>query len=375
MAETTKKTVLFCPLDWGLGHIARDLPLIREYAEHGHRVVVAASESICQWLQSEAPSIETTIFNGPVISYSKNGFSFTRMTLQLPGLLSWPKKEKTSVAKLVDIYHPHLIVSDNRYGARHPKVHSVIITHQLCIKLPRTLKWAEYPLHLLIKSLIRKFDECWIPDFPKSDSLAGELVHKYPFPENALLIGPLSRFDGPQFRGSFSSTENSVLGIISGPEPQRTIFENLLTNTFQHHKGKKSLITGKLGPTAKEMGITKNSFILPHQDTPSMAEMIRNHNLIVSRSGYSTIMDMYYLNRNVVIVPTPGQTEQEYLADYHSKKGHIKVAQDKAADLDLGILLNRVMQANHQKSSMNFRTIILPSLTNPDQPTKRTNNK
>ncbi len=308
MPEDTQKTVLFCPLDWGLGHISRDLPLIREFTKHGHRVVVAASDNICEWILSEVPSIETTTFAGPDINYSGKGFSFLRMAKQLPRLLTWLAKEKKRVTELVDLYQPHLIVSDNRYGARHQKVFSVIITHQLCIKLPRRLKWAEYSLHLFVKYLVSQFDECWVPDLPGSESLAGELVHKYSLPENALLIGPLSRFDRLAPPAYSIPSGNLILGIISGPEPQRNIMESLLKKALNHHIGEKTLITGKL-KTDEEKNTTTLTTI-PHQPTPKMIKLINNHNLIISRSGYSTIMDMYYLKRNIVLVPTPGQTEQ-----------------------------------------------------------------
>jgi uncharacterized protein (TIGR00661 family) len=373
MPEKTQQTVLFCPLDWGLGHISRDLPLIREFAKHGHRVVVAASDIICQWIQNEAPSIETTPFDGPDIKYSEKGFSFGKMALQLPRLLFWPAKEKNRIKELVDIYQPHLIISDNRYGARHQKVFSVIITHQLYIKLPRRLKWAEYPLHLLVKYLIRQFDECWIPDLPGSQSLAGDLVHKYALPENALLIGPLSRFDSFQSAADSIPPENSVLTIISGPEPQRSILENLLKKALTQHHGKKTLITGKIEPN-EEKNNTKLTTI-PHQSTPEMIKQIRCHNLIISRSGYSTIMDMYYLKRNIVIIPTPGQTEQEYLGDYHNRKGHIKIEQHKAEDIDFDFISTQLKQAYHEEPSINFRTILNPYMENPAQKKPLTCNK
>lgn len=365
MSENAKKTVLFSPLDWGLGHISRDLPLIREFKKNGHRVVVAASDNICKWIRIEVPSIETTIFDGPDITYSGKGFSFFRMATQLPGLLSWPAREKNKIKELVDIYQPHLIVSDNRYGARHQKVYSVIITHQICIKLPKKLKWLEYPLHLFVKYLIRKFDECWIPDLPDNESLAGDIVHKYSLPENALLIGPLSRFDNGQHPFYSTPRKNSVLGIISGPEPQRNIMENLLKKALSEYKGRKTLITGKI--ESEEEKNNSKITVLPHQMTHQMIKVINNYNIIVSRSGYSTIMDMYFLKRNIVIIPTPGQTEQEYLADYHNKKGHLKIKQENVEHLDFEFLPTRLRQSYHKEPSISFRTALYPLLINPEK--------
>ncbi len=367
MPEKTQKTVLFCPLDWGLGHISRDLPLIREFTKHGHRVVVAASDNVCQWIRSEAPSIETTNFDGPEIHYSNKGFSFFKMVLQLPRLLIWPAREKIITKNLVDKYQPHLIVSDNRYGARHHKVTSVIITHQLCIKLPRRFKWAEYPLHHLVKYLILKFDECWVPDLSPNESLAGELVHKYKLPKNARLIGPLSRFDSIRAQLSNSFNVNSVLGIISGPEPQRSEMERLLKKKINNYKWKKTLVTGTFA-TDKENN-SPDFHIIPHQPTLEMLKLISRHNLIISRSGYSTIMDMYCLRRNIVIIPTPGQTEQKYLADYHSPKGHIKIEQEEIKKLNLEFLSTHIKPTptDQKTPSINFRTVLHPCLEDPGQ--------
>jgi len=357
MPGKEKKPVLFCPLDWGLGHIARDLPLIREFSRNGHRVIVAASEKLCQWLHIEEPCIETVFFDGPEVHYSGKRRAFLKILLQLPGLLQWPAKEKKRIKELVAIYHPQLIISDNRYGARHQKVFSVIITHQLCIKLPKWLKWGEYPLHLLIKQWIKRFDQCWVPDFPKDNSLAGDLVHKYPLPSNALLTGPLSRFDGIPTNPNKVKSKKDILGILSGPEPQRSLFENLLTRALIQHKGHHTLITGKTEPKINS-DETSGPILLNHQSTSEMARLIREHRLIISRSGYSTIMDMYFLNKNILMVPTPGQTEQEYLATYHHQNGHKKITQAQIPKTDFStITLSRGNWADN-KSPLNFRSVL-----------------
>ncbi len=357
MPTPRKKTVLFCPLDWGLGHIARDLPLIREFHGNGHRVIVAASDSLCQWLRSEAPNIETVLFEGPQIRYSPKGFSFSRMIFQLPNLVSWLKKEKKITQKLVTSYQPDLIISDNRYGARLPHVFSIIITHQLCIKLPKGLKWCEYPLHLMVKQLVKKFNQCWIPDFHYPESLAGELVHKYPIPSNAILIGPLSRFDGLAAK-SHKNGQPSILSIISGPEPQRSIFEKILKEALIRFNGKKTLIRGKTrfhdDPTKKNESIN----LLNHQPTEEMAKLIHTHQLIISRSGYSSIMDMYYLNRKILMVPTPGQTEQEYLASYHNQKTHLCITQNKISKTNWENLTSKVSILTPPHFPLYYRSVL-----------------
>lgn len=356
MHETKNKkegsTILFCPLDWGLGHIARDLPLIKEFHKSGHRVIVAASPALIRWLKVEYPDIETTVFPGPTISYGKNGFSFLKFIFSLPGLLTWLFREKKTVGKLAERYGPSLIVSDNRYGARSSKVFSVFITHQLMIKMPRFLKWFELPVHLFLKFLINKFDECWIPDFHKDQSLAGDLVHKYKLPVNARLIGPLSRFKSEAAEVDCHKDKEDVLAIISGPEPQRTLLEQQLVKKFTAMKSKLTLYNGKSG--SKSLNLSNGVIIHEHSPTNIMKLEILTHNKIISRSGYSTIMDMYCLGKNCLLIPTPGQTEQEYLAGYHQKRDHRVLKQTGLTQSETGTL-TFPDQSQSQKSNLIFR--------------------
>jgi uncharacterized protein (TIGR00661 family) len=365
MSQNTQKTILFCPLDWGLGHIARDLPLIREFSRNGHRVVVAASEKLCDWVKSETPDIETVFFDGPNIFYSGSRGAFSEIIFQLPGLLLWPGKEKKRIRELTALYHPDLIVSDNRYGARHPKITSVIITHQLCIQLPKMVKWAEYPLHLFVKYLIGKFDQCWIPDFPKADSLAGNLVHQYRLPKNAILIGPLSRFDNTSEENNKEFQKKTVLGILSGPEPQRSIFEHLLRKNLEKQQGLHTLITGQtVAQNAYRKGA--NLVLIDHQPTREMLRLIQDHKVIISRSGYSTIMDMHFLNRAIIIVPTPGQTEQEYLSRFHHGHRHLRFSQKQIPESDFEKVVTALKTTNScPNSPLNFRSVLRNILRNP----------
>ncbi|MDK2840530.1 MAG: hypothetical protein PWQ17_35 [Anaerophaga sp.] len=319
-----KKTVLFCPLDWGLGHIARDLPLIKEFSKHGHRVIVAASQTLIDWLEKEFPQVETTLFEGPDIRYTKNSALFLKMIFILPHLFRWLIKEKNITSVLVEKYHPDLIVSDNRYGARHYSVYSVIITHQLMLKMPLLLRWAEYPVYLLIKRLIRPFRECWVPDFEKEHSLAGDLVHKYPLPKNARLIGSLSRFDDPELPVDISKrpAPKSLLAIISGPEPQRSLLEEKLKNILNNYPGEICIVRGTDIKSAEVKKTTQNMKIYNHLQTPYLLKKIKESDVIISRPGYSTIMDMYTLKKSILMIPTPGQTEQEYLAKHHHNNLH-----------------------------------------------------
>lgn len=360
MTYPRQKTILFCPLDWGLGHIARDLPLIREFQKNGHRVIVAASPGLAAWLKTEAPQIETTLFDGPEIRYSKGKFLILKLFTYLPELFRWLKKERERVSELVMEYQPHLIVSDNRYGARHPKVYSVIITHQLMLKMPRLLKWLEYPLHRFVKSLVERFDECWVPDFSKKYSLAGDLVHKFTLPANAKMIGPLSRFDNnfPEESTNFyHPTDKSILAIISGPEPQRTIFEKRVTKLLKTSERPATIITGTLNDGKKKVHGNNKLKIFAHLPSAELLKTIKTHHTIITRAGYSTIMDMYFLKRNIWLVPTPGQTEQLYLARYHRNKTH-SVAKQHQLEKILTEEVNARGKACLAPGSEHFRKVL-----------------
>jgi uncharacterized protein (TIGR00661 family) len=359
MVQSKQKTILFCPLHWGWGHMTRDLPLIKAFYDNGHHVIVAASPTLLEWLNTELPQIETTLFKGPEIRYSKKGFAISKFFLQLPNFVGWLSKEKKRTFELTAKFHPDLIVSDNRYGARHPKVFSAIITHQLMIKLPFFLKWLEYPLHLFIKWLIGKFDECWIPDFSKKNSLAGDLVHKYSLPSNAKLIGPLSRFDQDNEQKKIrSATRYSVLGIISGPEPQRTILEKKLKIILQNIKGQATIISGKIDGKAEKKSPQPSIRFYGHLPSSEMLSLIDNHQYIIARPGYSTLMDMYFINKQLIMVPTPGQTEQEYLAEYNAKRGYIKIPQAELQNFFVKFPPQLRYTPQKNNGNENFRSVL-----------------
>ncbi|MCA1745946.1 MAG: hypothetical protein LC643_09670, partial [Bacteroidales bacterium] len=249
--------------------------------------------------------------------------------------LRWQKKEQAIIDQLVKKHQPQIILSDNRYGAHHPKVHSILITHQLMVKLPMVLRWAEPLAHRIILKLINRFDECWIPDFEKADALAGDLVHRYPLPAKARLIGPLSRFMDRPLPRPTPHPNYACLAILSGPEPQKSLLKKLLIQKLSLYPFKSLLITGdphiELENTIqKEKAVT----LIPHLNQEKLAQLISDTPCLIARSGYTTIMDLYFLNKKALLVPTPGQTEQIYLAAYNARK-HAFVTQDDLPHIPL----------------------------------------
>ncbi len=360
MSTPQPPTVLFCPLNWGLGHITRDLPLIKEFINRGYRVVVATDAPLDQWLKDELPKVQIAFFAGPLIHYSRSHSQLGVLLLQLPGMIRWIGKEKRRVAQLYRQYRPILVVSDNRYGARSKKVTSIIITHQLMIKMPPGLRILEGLTHRLIKWMVTRFDECWVPDYSKTFSLAGDLVHKYPLPVNARLIGPLSRFDDESLHSenTLPNEPADVLSIISGPEPQRSVMEEKIVKNLTLHQTPGTIVAGRPGINSKATA-NGNIRILPSLNTLKMTQIINSHTIIICRPGYSTIMDLHFLKKSAWLVPTPGQTEQLYLACYHDKKGHLSISQNKLEYQYFTPVKTNTTYSNRQgKGREDFRQIL-----------------
>lgn len=331
----TNKTILICPLNWGLGHATRDIPIIRRLQSMGYKVIVATESPLTELLNEAVPGLTFEYFPGPKVTYSKTKLLTIKLLGQIPNWIRWLKKERKTIDRLVQKHQPHLIVSDNRYGAHHPKVRSILITHQLMVKLPKGLQWAESLAHQLIGSLVSRFDACWVPDFEKAASLAGDLVHRYPLPANARLIGPISRFMDIPLPGSSVHPQYECVAILSGPEPQKSLLKTRLIEHLARHSLKSLIVTGEPNrELEKNFYKEKTITLIPHLNQEKLAQLICHTPIIVARSGYSTIMDLYFLNRKALLVPTPGQTEQNYLAAFNAQKHHC-VAQNKIPSIPL----------------------------------------
>jgi len=188
------------------------------------------------------------------------------------------------------------------------------------VKAPTWLRFAEYPLYLVSKFLIGRFDECWIPDYKPAPGLSGDLSHKYPLPANALFIGPLSRFSDPELSKRQINTTGKITAIISGTEPQRSNFEKMLIRQLGELDTEATIISGK-PESIKNTRVEGHLNRMPHATIEEMRTIIEESSLIICRSGYSSIMDLEALGAKALLVPTPGQTEQEYLAGLHQKFG------------------------------------------------------
>jgi uncharacterized protein (TIGR00661 family) len=312
------KRILVCPLDWGLGHATRCIPIIRMLVKKGAEVLIAADERPFAVLKLEFPDLQFVKFPGYSISYPDKGSMTLKMLLSVPRIIKGIRKEHADLDKLVDDHKIDIVISDNRYGCWSKKTKNIFITHQLMIKSP----FAEILLHKIVLNHIKNYNECWIPDAPVEINLSGDLSHKFPAPDNSFFIGPLSRFDeciqNSNAAKLIPGDKYDLLAIISGPEPQRTNFENILLNQIEKTDLKALIVLGK--PEKVEMKERNRISIVSHLKSEDLCKAILNSNLIIARSGYSTIMDLSSLNKKAILIPTPGQTEQEYLAEMLMEK-------------------------------------------------------
>lgn len=313
-----KKRILVCPLDWGLGHATRCIPIIRELERQGAEVIIAADKQPLKLLKIEFPTHEFVAFPGYDITYPANGNMAVQMLRQLTRISRGIYREHQLLKDIIKRNRIDGVISDNRYGLWSKVVPCVFITHQVMIKCPGNLQFLEPIMFRFSRSFIRKYTFCWIPDNEGADNLSGDLSHKYPLPDNASFIGLLSRFNTEDTTAK--EIKNDLLVLLSGPEPQRTVFEKLILHQLTNSLLKVLLVRGI--PDAGDLAYpNKNVDIKSHLNAVEMQEAILQSGFVISRPGYSTLMDLVTLNKRAAFVPTPGQTEQIYLASYHQKKG------------------------------------------------------
>jgi UDP-N-acetylglucosamine transferase subunit ALG13 len=201
------------------------------------------------------------------------------------------------------------------------KVTSVYVTHMPLIPFPKHLKFLEPIGVLLHRGIIKKYSLCFIPDLPGDMNLTGRLSHGIKLPCNVRYIGILSRFiytDQPLNENTVKFHHNTVM--LSGPEPQREILKQKLVTLLKDKEPITIMFEGKPGKRG-EIVTNGNITFYSHLSAFQMKEIISGSDNIITRSGYSTIMELVSLNCTALIIPTPGQTEQEYLAEYLSEKG------------------------------------------------------
>lgn len=302
------KCVLIAPLHWGLGHASRCIPIIREQLNDGNRIIVSANGGVRSLLQSSFPSLEFIDIPFMEITYPEDGNMSRHFFWRGPALLKSIWREHRTLNSVIKKHGVDTVISDSRFGLWSKKAHSIFITHQVRILSPHF----EGLINLLNRWVMNRYDEVWIPDYAESPGLAGVLSHPTRVPIHAKYIGPLSRFSAPIMKTA--ATIEAVI-IISGPEPQRSLFEAEMARRFIENDAPALMLRGK--PHEHSEKSIGNLKIVSHLDDQSLIEALSGCKKVISRSGYSTIMDLDVLKIDAEYIPTPGQTEQEYLATLH----------------------------------------------------------
>jgi len=311
-----KPKILVAPLDWGLGHTTRCIPVIYELLSQEAEVWLAGEGAQEALLKMEFPGLTFLYLRGYRMRYGNSRSGLLRTILsQVPGMLSAIKNEHAWLQNAVAEHHFDAVISDNRFGLYHPAIPCIFITHQLRIKSPFG-KWSENLLQKRNYHYINRFSECWIPDEEGEKNLAGELSHPLKKPGLPVhYIGVLSRMKKKQ-----PCEQSGRLFIsLSGPEPQRTIFENIIIRDIVHYPGRATVVRG-LPNEANLIPSTNDIHFFNHLPSEELNNEMEKAEFVIARSGYSTVMDIAALGKKSILVPTPGQPEQEYLAKYLAQK-------------------------------------------------------
>jgi len=344
----SKKRILVAPLNWGLGHATRCIPIITNLIDCGFEPIIASDGAALDLLKKEFPSLLCIELPSYKISYSKKAKNFKLKILKdSPTIIKAIKKEKKLVKQLVIEHDIAGIISDNRFGVRYKQVPSVFITHQLHV-LSGNTSWLSSKLH---QRFISKFDECWVPDNRGLANLSGKLGHIDDTQLKLKYIGPLSRF-----KKETLDIEYDLMVLLSGPEPQRRYLEELLLEELKPFNGSILFVKGIV--EAEQKHDKKDQFIIYNYMTSSQLEKAINRSrFIISRSGYTTIMDLAKLDKKAFFIPTPGQYEQEYLAERLNDANVIPYSNQDHFKLELLDKLNTYSGFKNQDYIVNFKKL------------------
>ena len=306
------KNILVSPLNWGLGHATRCIPIINALKTHSFNPIIASDGVALELLKKEFPDLICLEIPSYQIEYPKNGTYFKlKLLFNSHKIIKAILLERKATKQICKQYNIEGIISDNRLGVFNPKVPSVFITHQLKVMTGNTT-WLTTKMH---NYFIKKFNQCWIPDVEGFPNLSGELGHVENADLNLKYIGPLSRLEKKDI-----PTKYDLMVILSGPEPQRTLLEEKLLEELKSYQGKILFIKGKI---EKEQNFEQNGAftIYNFMTSKELENAFNESNHILCRSGYTTVLDLAKLQKKAFFIPTPGQYEQEYLAKKFKEEG------------------------------------------------------
>ena len=312
-----KRNILVAPLNWGLGHATRCIPIINNLIDEGFNVILASDGSALALLKKEFPALQALELPSYHIEYAKKASNFKwKIIKNSPKTIKAIVTEKKILKKWIADYDLNGVISDNRLGMHSKKIPSVFITHQLTVLSGKTT-WISSKIH---QTVIKKFEECWVPDTKTTPNLSGKLGHLPKTKLRLKYIGVLSRFQKLDIPIIYK-----IMVLLSGPEPQRSMLEEKLKEELENYPEKVVFIKGKVEAEQKSWQ-DKNITFYNFMQTQQLEKTFNESEFVVCRSGYTTILDLAKIQKKAFFIPTPGQFEQEYLAKKLKKQGLIPMA-------------------------------------------------
>lgn len=331
MISYRKHKVLVAPLDWGLGHATRCIPLIHALLNNEHEVVLGAEGAQAALLQQEFPQLKIIPLRGYRVQYSRSKLFFAlKLMTQLPQIYAAIRQEHRWLKQVVEAENITCVVSDNRYGLYHKSIPCFFITHQLTIKAP--FPWAESLLCSINYRFINRFNACLVPDMAAAPGIAGILSHPPEMPAVPVhYINLLSRFTKESVPEKYD-----LCILLSGPEPQRSLLEEKILNQLNSISARVLLVRGRPADTALPV-VPEQVTVVNHLPGKALGKAIQESGLVISRSGYTTVMELLSLEKKMILIPTPGQTEQEYLGSVLMESGIALTISQKEFHLDAAL--------------------------------------
>ncbi|MCY2686202.1 glycosyltransferase [Salinimicrobium sp. TH3] len=319
------RRILVAPINWGLGHATRCIPLIQKLEEKDFTPIIASDGAALELLKKEFPHLKAFELPSYNITYTSRGSLLKwKLLLDSPHILKNIKKEKRATQILVEKLNLHGIISDSRFGVRYKHLPNVFITHQLNV-LSGNTTFLSSRLH---QRYIRKYDECWVPDAPGKPNLSGFLGHPRAQQEAVKYMGIISRFEKKDLPQVYE-----YMVLLSGPEPQRSLLEEILFKKLKQTDKKILFVRGVVNKDQPPMA-APNIVIKNYLFGQELEHALNSSNVVISRSGYTTLMDLAKLEKRAFFIPTPGQFEQKYLADRMKKLGFAPSCEQEDFDLE-----------------------------------------
>ncbi len=350
-----QKKILVVPLNWGLGHATRCIPIVEELLQQGAEVILASDGEAYQLLKSEFPNLEIYKLPAYNIRYPFRSMLLS-MSFQMPKILRGCILEHFWLNNFLKKTRVDAVISDNRFGFFNRQTHSIFMTHQVNILMP--FRFLQPFVNALNHFFIGRFDECWIPDFENEPNLAGALSHGHFSKKlNIKYLGILSRFG--KTVGEFLQNDKNLPNlsaqpekyraaiILSGPEPQRSILEKKIRQQLSAATEFAPFLLIRGTQKTNDFESPQNSNLEIHDLLTSqiLKQKIEESAVVICRSGYSSVMDLVALQKPAILIPTPSQTEQEYLAaELMRQNQFFSMPQD---DFDLITSLKQYQNFNH----------------------------